>query len=80
MTLKRISEAMGFLLRLSLKFSITMVMSVIVRDKRVLDYVKKTGFTPNSIAASLRTKESKIVGLILPNVNHYFLIVFCKES
>ena len=72
MTLKRISEALGV--------SITTVSKVLnnygdVSDstrQRVLDYVKKTGFTPNSIAASLRTKESKIVGLILPNVNHYF--------
>ena len=72
MTLKRISKALGI--------SITTVSKVLnnypdVSDntrQRVLDYVKEIGFTPNTIAASLRTKESKEVGLILPNINHFF--------
>ena len=72
MTLKQISKALGV--------SITTVSKVLnnypdVSDntrQRILDYVKEIGFTPNTVAASLRTKESKIVGLILPNVNHYF--------
>ena len=72
MTLKRISKALGI--------SITTVSKVLnnypdVSDntrQRVLDYVKEIGFTPNTIAASLRTKESKVVGLILPNINHFF--------
>ena len=72
MTLKRISKALGV--------SITTVSKVLnnypdVSDntrQRVLDYVKEIGFTPNTIAASLRTKESKVVGLILPNINHFF--------
>ena len=72
MTLKRISKALGI--------SITTVSKALnnypdVSDntrQRVLDYVKEIGFTPNTIAASLRTKESKVVGLILPNINHFF--------
>lgn len=40
--------------------------------QRILDYVKKVDFTPNTFATSLRKKESKIVGIIVPAMAHYF--------
>lgn len=40
--------------------------------KRVLDYIKKVGFEPNRQASFLRTKETKTVALILPQMNHDF--------
>jgi LacI family transcriptional regulator len=38
----------------------------------VLDLAEKLHFTPNSFAVNLRTKESKTVGLIIPEVVHHF--------
>ena len=40
--------------------------------KKVLDYVNKVDYKPNSQASFLRTKESKTVALILPQFNHEF--------
>ncbi len=39
---------------------------------RVKEYAKKVNFTPNSFAAYLRTQESKIVGVVIPRLNHFF--------
>lgn len=38
----------------------------------VLDLAEKLHFTPNSFAVNLRTKESKTIGLIIPEVVHHF--------
>ncbi|WP_395066050.1 LacI family DNA-binding transcriptional regulator [Flavobacterium sp.] len=38
----------------------------------VLELAKSLHFTPNSFAVNLRTKESKTVGLIIPEVVHHF--------
>lgn len=38
----------------------------------VLDLAQKLHYTPNSFAVNLRTKESKTVGLIIPEVVHPF--------
>ncbi len=38
----------------------------------VLDLAEKLHFTPNSFAVNLRTRESKTVGLIIPEVVHHF--------
>lgn len=38
----------------------------------VLDLAEKLNFTPNSFAVNLRTKESKTIGLIVPEVVHHF--------
>jgi LacI family transcriptional regulator len=38
----------------------------------VLELAEKLHFTPNSFAVNLRTKESKTVGLIIPEVVHHF--------
>ena len=40
--------------------------------KRVKAYAEKVNFTPNSFAASLRTHESKTIGIVIPRLNHFF--------
>ena len=40
--------------------------------ERVKAYAEKVNFTPNSFAASLRTKESKTIGIVIPRLNHFF--------
>lgn len=40
--------------------------------KAVMDLAEKLNFTPNSFAVNLRTKESKTIGLIIPEVVHHF--------
>lgn len=40
--------------------------------ERVKAYAKEVNFTPNAYAAFLRTQESKIIGVIIPRLNHYF--------
>ena len=40
--------------------------------ERVKAYAEKVNFTPNSFAAYLRTHESKTVGIIIPQLNHFF--------
>jgi len=40
--------------------------------QKVLDYTKAVDFTPNTFATSLRKQESKIVGIIIPKMAHYF--------
>lgn len=40
--------------------------------KAVLDLAKNLHYTPNSFAVNLRTKESKTIGLIIPEVVHHF--------
>ncbi len=40
--------------------------------KAVIDLASKLNFTPNSYAVYLRTNESKIIGLVIPEVVHHF--------
>jgi len=40
--------------------------------KAVMDMADELHFTPNSFAVNLRTKESKTIGLIIPEVVHHF--------
>lgn len=40
--------------------------------ERVKAYAKKVNFTPNAHAAFLRTQESKLIGVVIPRLNHYF--------
>lgn len=40
--------------------------------KKVMDLVEKLNYRPNSFAQSLRNSESKIIGLIIPEVDHDF--------
>lgn len=39
---------------------------------KVKAYAKDVNFTPNAYAAYLRTQESKMIGVIIPRLNHYF--------
>lgn len=40
--------------------------------KAVTDLANQLNYTPNSFAVNLRTKESKTIGLIIPNTVHHF--------
>ena len=40
--------------------------------KAVIDLAEQLQFTPNSFAVNLRTKESRTIGLIIPEVVHHF--------
>jgi LacI family transcriptional regulator len=40
--------------------------------KAVIDLAQSLHYTPNSFAVNLRTKESKTIGLIIPEVVHHF--------
>ncbi|HEY4617759.1 MAG TPA: LacI family DNA-binding transcriptional regulator [Flavobacterium sp.] len=71
-TLKEIAEALGI--------SITTV-SKALKDysdvspktkKAVTDLAQKLNYSPNTFAVNLRTKESKTIGLIIPEVVHHF--------
>lgn len=71
-TLKEIAETLGI--------SITTV-SKALKDypdvslktkKAVVDLAQELHFSPNSFAVNLRTKESKTIGLIIPEVVHHF--------
>lgn len=39
---------------------------------KVLELAKKLNYTPNSFAVNFRTNESKIIGLIIPEIVHHF--------
>ena len=70
--LKDIAKALGL--------SVTTISKVInnypdisqTTKKKVLEYVKQNKYKPNLQASFLRTNESKLVGIILPSLNHYF--------
>ncbi len=71
-TLKEIAETLGI--------SITTV-SKALKDypdvskstrKAVIALAEELNYTPNSFAVNLRTKESKTIGLIIPEVVHHF--------
>jgi LacI family transcriptional regulator len=40
--------------------------------EKVLDLARKLNYTPNSFAVNFRTNESKIIGLIIPEIVHHF--------
>ncbi|WP_281309634.1 LacI family DNA-binding transcriptional regulator [Flavobacterium flavigenum] len=71
-TLKEIASALGI--------SITTVSKALKNYPDVSDKTKKAvialaqqlDYTPNSFAVNLRTKESKTIGLIIPEVVHHF--------
>lgn len=71
-TLKQIAETLGI--------SITTVSKALKNyadvspktKKAVLDLANQLHYTPNSFAVNLRTKESKTIGLIIPEVVHHF--------
>jgi LacI family transcriptional regulator len=71
-TLKQIAETLGI--------SITTVSKALKNypdvsektKKSVLDLAQSLQYTPNSFAVNLRTKESRTIGLIIPEVVHHF--------
>ncbi len=40
--------------------------------KRVKELAKELNYTPNSLAVNFRTKETKTIGLIIPEIVHHF--------
>ena len=44
------------------------------KKQRVLDAIQKTGFKPNELARALFKKSSKIIGMIVPNIENPFFI------
>ena len=71
-TLKEIAEKLGI--------SITTVSKALKNysdvsaktKKAVVELAEELHFTPNSFAVNLRTKESKTIGLIIPEIVHHF--------
>ena len=71
-TLKEIAETLGI--------SITTVSKALKSKpdvsektiKKVLALAEELNYIPNSFAVNLRTKESKTIGLIIPEVVHHF--------
>lgn len=71
-TLKQIAETLGI--------SITTVSKALKNypdvsaktRKKVLELSQELHYTPNSFAVNLRTKESRTIGLIIPEVVHHF--------
>ncbi|TRX38595.1 LacI family transcriptional regulator [Flavobacterium sp. ZT3R18] len=71
-TLKEIAETLGI--------SITTVSKALKNKpdvskktiEKVLALAEELNYTPNSFAVNLRTKESKTIGLIIPEVVHHF--------
>lgn len=47
--------------------------------KAVKELAEKLNYTPNSFAVNLRTKESKTIGLIIPEVTHHFFSNIIKS-
>lgn len=48
--------------------------------KAVLTLAQDLHYTPNSFAVNLRTRESKTIGLIIPEVVHHFFQELLMES
>jgi LacI family transcriptional regulator len=77
-TLKQIAETLGI--------SITTVSKALknysdvspVTRQKVLNLVEELNYTPNSFAVNLRTKESKTIGLIIPELVHHFFASVIK--
>ena len=47
--------------------------------EKVLAKIQEVNFQPNSIARSLSKKETKMMGLILPDITNPFFSSFCME-
>ena len=71
-TLKEIAEKLGISITAVSK-SLKNYPDVSPKTKQaVLDMVEKLNYRPNSFAVNLRTRESKTIGLIIPEVVHHF--------
>ncbi|RAR71381.1 LacI family DNA-binding transcriptional regulator [Flavobacterium aciduliphilum] len=71
-TLKQIAETLGISITTVSK-ALKNYSDVSPKTKQaVLDLAHSLQYTPNSFAVNLRTKESKTIGLIIPEVVHHF--------
>ena len=78
-TLKQIAEELGI--------SITTVSKALKNYPDVSDRTRKLvretasmlNYRPNSFAVNLRTKESKVIGLIIPEIMHHFFSSVVKS-
>ncbi|MEL7006598.1 MAG: LacI family DNA-binding transcriptional regulator [Bacteroidota bacterium] len=48
--------------------------------KRIKNLAQELNYRPNTLAASLRTKQSKIIGLIVPDLGDEFFSRFLKGA
>ncbi len=46
--------------------------------KAVMELAQELDYSPNKMAASLRTRKSNVIGLVLPRVEHYFFSTILK--
>lgn len=46
---------------------------------KIIEYANQMNYVPNSIAQSLVTKRTRIIGLIIPDVNNIFYLDFITE-
>ena len=71
-TLKEIAEALGISITTVSK-ALKNYSDVSAKTKNaVLALAEELNYTPNSFAVNLRTKESKTIGLIIPELVHHF--------
>lgn len=71
-TLNKISEILGISKSTASK-ALNNYADVSPKTKAmVLNLAKELDYTPNSFAQNLRSQESKIIGLIVPEIVHYF--------
>lgn len=71
-TLKEIAEKLGISITTASK-ALKNYTDVSEKTRNaVLTLAKELNYTPNSFAVNLRTKESKTIGLIIPEVVHHF--------
>lgn len=47
--------------------------------QRVWDVIEETHYTPNPMASYMRSKKSKIIGLLLPDLNNHFFAKTASE-
>ena len=48
------------------------------KKQRVLEAIQETGFKPNELARALFKKSSKIIGMIVPNIENPFFSEIAK--
>ncbi|MCA0151976.1 LacI family DNA-binding transcriptional regulator [Winogradskyella vincentii] len=83
-TLKEIAETLGISISTVSKALKNYPDVSAKTKKRVIDLAESLQFTPNTFAQSLRSNESKTIGVIIPSMVHYYfssiLDAIIKES
>lgn len=85
-TLKKIAEELGISIATASKALKGYPDISDATKKKVLDLAEKLNYRPNSFAQSLRSSESKIIGLIIPEIAHDFFakvihgVITCAKS